>query len=124
MDMQIIYEIASQTRKELEVKYGNHLAGRCIEASETICHKLEQYGISCHIVEGWCLYDNFTGCTNYPYDAHTWLELDETGIYVDVTATQFIPFIEDEIPSIIIGKKPAYMLYNMPDEELLEEIGW
>lgn len=118
--------IAEQVRKELEDKYGaDNLYGKCIEASDKISALLEKEGIEHDIVEGWCVYDDFSTCSDKPYDVHTWIELrDEKRTYVDVTATQFDMFIDEEIPRVIVGKRPYYMWYHEPTEEEMEAMGW
>lgn len=72
MILQEVYDIAKSVRAELERKYGKFLCGRCIEASEKIAERLTQIGIQCELVEGWCVYDDFSGCSDRPYDGHTW----------------------------------------------------
>ena len=122
--LKTVYEIAEKVRKEVEGNYGDFLNGKCIEASDRISLLLKEKNIPHKIVEGWCVYDDFISCTDRPYDEHTWIELiDEDKTYIDVTATQFASFIDEEIPEIIVGKRPYYMQHNEPDEEQLEEIG-
>ena len=108
------YNICKQVRDELVNKYGeDFLYGKCIEASDKIVELLNKEGIDAKTVEGWCVYDDDSGCSDRPYDEHTWVELED-GTYIDVTATQFQSFIEDDIPDIIIGNIPYYMSYNEP----------
>lgn len=123
---QKIYDIAKSVRDELKRKYADCLCGRCIEASEKIAERLTQTDIECEIVEGWCVYDEFGGCSDRPYDEHTWVvaTVCNKRLYVDVTADQFQPCIDEEIPPIIIGHQPTYMQIDEPDEEQLNEIGW
>lgn len=114
----IIYNICKQVRNELVNKYGkDYLYGKCIEASDKIVELLDKQGIKAKVVEGWCNYDDPTCCSDRPYDEHTWVELAD-GTYVDVTATQFQCFMDEEIPEIIIGAKPYYMSYEEPEIEL------
>lgn len=92
------------------------LYGKCIEASDKIVELLNKEGIDAKTIEGWCLYDFDDGCSDRPYDEHTWVELKD-GTYIDVTATQFQSFIDEDIPEIIIGDKPYYMSYEEPNIE-------
>lgn len=123
---QKIYDIAKSVRDELVHKYGDCLCGKCVEASEIIAEKLTQAGIECEIIEGWCVYDEFMGCSDRPYDEHTWVvaTVCNKKLYIDVTADQFQPYIDEEIPPIIIGHQPTYMQIDEPDEEQLIEMGW
>lgn len=118
----VIYNICKQVRDELVNKYGeDDLQGKCIEASEKIKELLEQQGIHSKIIEGWCLYDDDSSCSDRCYDEHTWLELDD-GTYIDVTADQFQYYIDEDIPEIIIGEKPRYMIYDEPEFNWLDEM--
>lgn len=85
---QKIYDIAKSVRDKLIRKYGDCLCGKCIETSEKIAEKLIQAGIKCKIVEGWCVYDEFMGCSDRPYDEHTQVvaTVYNKKLYVDVTA--------------------------------------
>lgn len=120
--IQTINDIANQVRNDMVTKYQGNLVGKCIEASERIQQMLSERGIEALIVPGWCMYDNASNCSDRPYDEHTWCEAkvgDET-IYIDVTATQFQPFMDENIPEVIIGEMPGYMCYDEP-VHLIEE---
>lgn len=124
--IETVIAIAGKVREEFENKYGaDNLYGKCIEASDKISALLKQENIEHDIVEGWCIYNDFSTCTDRPYDPHTWIELrEEDRTYVDVTATQFATLIDEEVPKVIVGKKPYYMQYNETTEEEIEEMGW
>lgn len=114
-NINIINKICKQVRDEIVSKYGeDNLYGKCIEASERIVELLKQNNIYATTIEGWCIYDDDSGCSDRPYDEHTWVELADS-TYIDVTATQFQSFIYEDIPDIIIGSKPNYMVYEEPD---------
>lgn len=121
-----IYDIAKSVRDELKCKYADCLCGRCIEASEKIAERLTQTDIECEIVESWCVYDEFGGCSDRPYDEHTWVvaTICNEKLYIDVTADQFQSCIDEKMLPIIIGYQPTYMQINEPDEEQLIEMGW
>lgn len=109
-------EIASQVRKEIVDKYGeDFLYGKCIEASEKIVELLSKEGINSKTIEGWVHYDCDEGCTDRDYDEHTWVETED-GYIIDVTATQFNSFMEEDYPDIIISKElPHGYSYDEPD---------
>lgn len=111
-----ILSVCKEVRKKLLLKHGGDLAGTCIDASEEIHEKLKVLGIKSTIIEGWCHYDDASSCSDRDYDEHTWVECEISGqnIYVDVTADQFSYFIDEEIPPIIVGDKPYYMVYDKP----------
>ena len=83
-------------RNNLVSKYGeDNLYGKCIEASDEVLLILKNFNIKAKSVEGWCVYDDASSCSNDPYDAHTWVEAiinDKTYMF-DVTLTQFSFFI-------------------------------
>lgn len=111
--------IAKQVREEVVNKYGDevNLCGHCIEASDRIVELLSAKGITARTIEGWCLYDDECYGSDMPYDAHTWVELND-GTYIDVTADQFNPgmYRGNELPGIIVGQKPSCMVYVEPDD--------
>lgn len=118
--MKINYlDILFKVREELENKYGvDFLYGKCIEASDKIVALLSQQGVRSKIVEGWVIYDNPEGCTDRDYDEHTWVETEDNYI-LDVTATQFNHFMDEDYPSIIVSEELPYgFSYDEPD------IGW
>ena len=115
--MQAIRVICRAVRDDLVARYGKDcLYGTCIEASERICSNLKRHNIEAKIVEGWCHYDDASSCSDRDYDEHTWVEatIDGKMLYLDVTADQFQFYIDEEIPNIIIGEKPYYMVYEEP----------
>jgi len=124
-EMELVIKIAHEVRTALEEKY-EWLGGRCIEASDTIVDRLTVHGIKGKAVEGWCVYDFFETCTNRPYDEHTWVEATIEGkiVCIDITATQFEPYIDAFIPKVIIGEKPYFLQHTEPDEAQLDEMGW
>ena len=103
-----IYNICKQVRKEVVDKYGDDfLQGKCIEASERLVELLKQHGISAKTVEGWVNYDYCDGCSDRPYDEHTWVETSD-GLILDVTATQFNSFMKEDYPEIIMQTELPY----------------
>lgn len=113
---QLYREIASQVRKEIIDKYGeDFLYGKCIEASDRIVDLLSKEGINSKTIEGWVHYDCDEGCTDRDYDEHTWVETED-GYVIDVTATQFNAFMEEDYPDVIISKELPYRYsYDEPD---------
>lgn len=109
----------SAVRLFMEKVYGTEtdLAGHCIEASEYIVAILKTLGYNqAKTVEGWCLYDDPAGCSDRDYDAHTWTELD--GLYLDVTADQFNPYMDEAFEEIIMSEHlPFGMMIDEPDSE-------
>lgn len=120
--LNIIQTIAIQVRREMEGKYGDQLYGKCIEASERIVSLLREKGLPARTVEGWCIYDQYYSCSDQPFDAHTWVEvnLDRHELVVDVTATQFQAYIDDPIPDVYIGELPRYFQLEKPEDDLWE----
>jgi hypothetical protein len=119
MIVQRIHAVSEEVRTLLEAKYGsenNDLQGKCIEAAELISEKLLKKGIGHRIVEGWIIYDDASGCSDRDYDEHTWVEVDD--LYVDVTLTQFEPFMEGPLQRIIVGAKPSFLVYEEPADTL------
>lgn len=111
----IYKEIAKQVRDEIVTKYGNFIQGKCIEASDRIVELLEAEGISASAVEGWVSYDDDSGCTDRPYDEHTWVETKDDYV-IDVTADQFNPFMDEDYPKIIISEELPYNFsYDEPN---------
>lgn len=120
-----VSEAAYRVHREIERVF-DEFYGTCIEASKQLVQALLEKGIQSWIVEGWCVYDDFSGCSDAPYDAHAWVEvkIGEDIWFVDVTATQFANCINKRIPNVIIGKRPRYLQIKEPDEEQLAAMGW
>lgn len=115
----LYYNIASQVRKELIDKYSeDFLYGKCIEASDKIVDLLSKEGINATAVEGWVHYDCDEGCTDRDYDEHTWVETED-GYVIDVTATQFNHFMDEDYPTIIVQNELPYgYSYDEPNNYL------
>ena len=119
---EMVEHIAKAVRNYMEVSYGTgtDLAGHCIEASEYIEKIVKYFGYKdIKSVEGWCLFDSEDYGSDRPYDEHTWIELNQGKIYVDVTADQFNPgmYMENQFEPIIINKGlPEGMRYEEPEE--------
>ncbi|WDH82441.1 hypothetical protein PUW24_06115 [Paenibacillus urinalis] len=123
MMVQQLRAIAEEVRTLLEAKYGSEysdLQGKCVEASELISKKLTKQGIGHRIVEGWIIYDDASSCSNRDYDEHTWVEVG--GLYIDVTLTQFEPFLEGPLQRVIVGEKPSFLVYEEPAESCEEVV--
>ena len=123
-NLEIYKKVAQEVRDYLIGKYGqDRLQGKCIEASDKIVTKLNYYDIASTAVEGWVWYDYDDGCTDRPYDEHTWVETED-GYVIDVTADQFNSFVEEEYPEIIISDElPHNFSYDedVLDDDLLTE---
>lgn len=121
----ILFEVANDIRSHIIHKYGeDFLHGKCIEASDMIVDILTQKGVNAKTIEGWVTYDNPEGCTDRDYDEHTWVEVKslEDKFIVDVTATQFNHFMDEDYPNIIIaGELPHGFSYEEPENSLLDE---
>lgn len=121
----ILFEVANDVRSHIIHKYGeDFLHGKCIEASDMIVDMLTQKGVNAKAIEGWVTYDNPEGCTDRDYDEHTWVEVKslEDNFIVDVTATQFNHFMDEDYPNIIIaGELPHGFSYEEPENSLLDE---
>lgn len=104
----IVEPILTRVRKEMIDKYGeDFLYGKCIEASDRIVELLKLKGIEASTIEGWVHYDFDEGCSDRPYDEHTWVETS-SHLICDVTATQFNAFMEEDYPEIICQYKLPY----------------
>lgn len=117
----VVFSACKQVRQEMVSKYGSGylLSGHCIESSERIVELLHLNNVQATTIEGWCIYD-VNDVYEIPYAAHTWVELkDKT--YIDVTADQFSCVMHTDIPEIIMGDKPYYMVYEEPK---LDEDGY
>lgn len=127
-----ISEIATKVRQELEEKYGEDLAGNCIEASEMITAHLScELGVAAKTVEGWCQFDDECYGSDRPWDPHTWAEIPSVNLYIDVTADQFNygMAIKNEYPSVIVQQnlphgmrydEPTWREYGLEEEEDLD----
>ena len=118
--------VVSKVRELMECKYGTDtdLCGRCIEASELIVSNLKLWGIEqCKTVEGWCKFDDASGCSDRPYDPHTWVEM-KGGYYIDVTADQFNLFMDNPYDSILIRKGLPYGIVYEEPVEMLDSEDW
>ena len=119
---EMMESVVKTVRHYMEITYGTgtDLAGRCIEASEYIKKIFKYLGyIDVETVEGWCLFDSEDYGSDVPYDPHTWVEIDQGKIYIDVTADQFNPgmFIENYYKPIIVNRGlPHGMMHNEPEE--------
>lgn len=101
-------------------EYGLDLCGTCIEASDMIVDMLYDIGIKAETVEGWCVYEDDSACSDRCYDEHTWVECE--GYYIDVTADQFNSCMFNKLQEIYVTKqKPMCMLYDEPNYTWLEE---
>lgn len=111
----IISKILVDVRNEFVDKFGeDNLYGKCIAASDKIVELLNNHGIASHTVEGWVLYDDDSGCSDRPYDEHTWVETSD-GRILDVTATQFNSFMDIPFSPIINQNKlPHNYYYDEP----------
>lgn len=109
-----IYNICNTVRDELVYKYDDELLmDKCIEVSEEIYNKLSELGYDVDIIDGYCIFDIIND-VNKTYAEHSWVELydDNNIIYIDISASQFQKYINEDIPDIIIGNKPYYMNYT------------
>lgn len=109
-----IYNICNTVRDELVYKYDDELLmDKCIEVSEEIYNKLSELGYDVDIIDGYCIFDIIND-VNKTYAEHSWVELydDNNIIYIDISASQFQKYINEDIPDIIIGNKPYYMSYT------------
>ena len=122
-----VTDIAYKTRSEMQALYGDDLAGHCIEASGRIAARLSSdLRIAAKTVEGWCQFDDGMYGSDRPWDPHTWVELPDYGLYVDVTADQFNYGMSREnefLPVIVQKGLPHGMRYEEPswDEYEREE---
>ena len=119
----LLLKTANVVRCWMTSHYGEgvNLAGHCIEASELIVSILDILGIEAETVEGWVKYDDTRYC-EYPYDAHTWVEVTsgEKWFYIDVTADQFNYGMDPETQfnGVIIQQGyPHGVSQELPEEE-------
>lgn len=116
--------VATYTRMSMvhqnTTEYGLDLCGTCIEASDMIVDMLYDIGIKAETVEGWCVYEDDSSCSDRCYDEHTWVECE--GYYIDVTADQFNSCMFNKLQEIYVTKeKPMCMVYDKPDYTWLKE---
>lgn len=115
-----------EVRKLMESNYGTDtsLSGHCIEASDLIVSILNYVGYhNCKAVEGWCAWDYDCGCSDRLYGEHTWVEMNNGKVYVDVTADQFNGCMSDEhmfSPVIIQNGLPYGIQYDEPVEDVYD----
>lgn len=117
-----IFKIAQRVRRLMVSEHpdNENLCGCCVEASEEIQEMLNKENIESELIEGWCLYDDDSSCTDRCYDEHTWVEA--CGYYIDVTADQFNSCMYKPFPEIIVTKnRPSCMLYEEPLFQWLDE---
>jgi len=117
-----IERLLDSIRTQLENLYNNNIQGHCVIASEIVAAALKLMGFSnIRIVEGWCVYDDPSSCSDSGYDPHTWVELfyDDKFYYLDATADQFNywMFPENRFPRVIFQKG---LPYGMSREKPLE----
>lgn len=115
-----VLSIVNAVRSAMEAYHGTEtdLSGFCIDASETLCSNLLIHGFKdAKVVEGWCIYEDPSNCTDKPYGEHTWVEIEKHGrdnIYIDVTADQFNYFGNEYNKVIIQRGLPDNMVYDEP----------
>lgn len=118
-------DIARAIRDEMVRKYGEFLAGRCIEASDKIVERVfSSLGVEAVAVEGWCQYDDEYFGSDRPWGEHTWVEVPSLNLYIDVTADQFNYGMdsENEFPRVLVREGlPHGMRYNEPSWDEYEE---
>lgn len=112
-----LLEVATDIRnKMVELytdKYGLNLCGKCIEASDLIVEKLAKKGIEAKTVEGWCIYEDDSSCSDRCFDEHTWVECKN--YYIDVTADQFNSCMINALADIYVTEdRPSCMVYEKP----------
>jgi hypothetical protein len=117
----LFVQVAAYVRSKLLNDGENEdLQGCCVEASDTIKDILEPLGYECEFVEGWCVYEDDSSCTDRCYDEHSWIECE--GYYIDATASQFNSCFYHKLPDIIVSKKrPSCMQKEEPDYKWLDE---
>lgn len=119
-----IRKVASDVRKELVEKYEDEfLAGKCIEACRIIMDRFGKMGIEAKEIDAWCLYDMAEGIAGEPCAPHVYVLAE--GLYVDVTATQFAPWLNTNIKSVIVESEiPYWIRSSKPSLEEMEERGY
>lgn len=116
-----VYKVAQEVRNELDKKYED-ITGHCIEASDMIKERLGKLGIQSEVIEGYCIYDDDSSCTDRCYDEHTWVIVNGN-VYVDVTADQFNSCLYDcnQFPPVTISTIPECMVIEEPEYQWLDE---
>ncbi len=117
-----IKHLLRSIRTQLEVLYDGNLQGHCVIASEITATALKLMGVNnIQIIEGWCLFDDASSCSDTSYDPHTWVQIFYGGktYYLDVTADQFnyYMFPENRFANVIFQEGLPYgMSYDKPLE--------
>ena len=116
-----VYKVAQEVRNELDKKYED-ITGHCIEASDMIKERLGRLGIQSEVIEGYCIYDDDSSCTDRCYDEYTWVVVNGD-VYVDVTADQFNSCLYDcnKFPPVTISTIPECMVIEEPEYQWLNE---
>lgn len=120
-----VLSLLETVRRKLSLQYNGDVTGQCVEASDIIVELLRRYGyLDVKCVCGYCVYDDWSHCSDAPYDPHTWVELwlpnEELPYYLDVTADQFNYGMDPDhkFSSIIFRKGlPHGMRYTKPEED-------
>ena len=88
-----------------------------------IKERLDKLGIQSEVIEGYCIYDDDSSCTDRCYDEHTWVVVNGD-VYVDVTADQFNSCLYDcnKFPPVTISTVPECMVIEEPDYQWLDEM--
>jgi hypothetical protein len=127
-EKEIIYQVAVRVREYLEKNYGEHLYGKCIEASDLIIAGLKKKGIKATTHQGYCLYELYENCTDVPYADHVYTLYRKGNqlLYIDITLDQFQSQFTRNIPKIVIlDYIPNFILKRKPGRDtILHECGW
>lgn len=103
------------------------LAGQCIKASDKLVDILKKQGYNCKAYQCWCLYEDFEGCTDIPYEEHWIVAINISGqnYYVDATIQQFQWAFVKDLPKVYIGcTLPSFLLPREPGRDTLSKCGW
>ena len=90
-------------------------------------------GIQAKTVEGWCQFDDEHYGSDRPWDPHTWIEIPDLNLYIDITADQFNYGMakENEYGPVIVQQglphgmrydEPTWAEYGYDDEEVDEDL--
>lgn len=110
-DLKII-EIAKKVRKEIVSYYGT-TKGTCLDASRTLLRELGRCTLKCNPI---IAFGEFLLDSNNCKATHFWVEINDK--ILDVTADQFNPWVEFNIPEII------YTYYDNFPRYRVEDKGW